>query len=50
VPINNLLRGGLSAGQLGVFIAPVNVGKTWLLSNTVVSAMKAGKNVIFYTL
>jgi hypothetical protein len=48
--INDLMNGGLGAGELGIFMAPTNVGKTWLLCATAIQAIKDGKNVIHFTL
>ncbi len=30
--INELMQGGLGAGELGVIVAPAGIGKTWVLS------------------
>lgn len=48
--INNLADGGLSAGELGVFVAPAGIGKSWALANVGAHAVKQGKTVIHYTL
>ena len=31
-PINDLMDGGLGPGELGVVVAPSDVGKTWILT------------------
>ena len=48
--INDLADGGLSAGELGVFVAPAGIGKSWALANVGAYAVKQGKTVIHYTL
>jgi len=48
--IDQLLDGGLGPGELGVFVAPAGIGKSWGLVNAAANAVKAGKNVIHYTL
>lgn len=42
--------GGLSAGELGVFIAPTGTGKSMALVNLGAAALKQGKTVVHYTL
>mgnify|MGYP003625276328 FL=1 len=48
--IDDLMDGGLGPGELGVFVAPAGIGKSWALVNAAASAVKAGKTVIQYTL
>lgn len=48
--IDDLMDGGLGPGELGVIVAPSGIGKTWVLSALGASAVKAGKNVLHYTL
>jgi len=48
--IDELMDGGLGPGELGVIVAPSGIGKTWVLSALGAAAVKAGKNVLHYTL
>jgi len=48
--IDNLMDGGLGPGELGVFVAPAGIGKSWGLVNVAANAVKKGLNVIHYTL
>ena len=48
--IDEVMDGGLSGGELGVVVAPSGIGKSWFLQALGVNALKAGKNVVFYTL
>lgn len=48
--IDILLDGGLAKGELGFIVAPAGSGKSWLLARLGAEAMKAGKNVIHFTL
>jgi replicative DNA helicase len=48
--INELMGGGLGPGELGVVVAPSGVGKTWVLSALGAAAVKAGLNVVHYSL
>ena len=48
--IDNLMDGGLGGGELGVVVAPAGIGKSFLLVNLGVQAIKAGLNVLHYTL
>ena len=48
--IDDLMDGGLGPGELGVFVAPAGIGKSWALVNVAANAVKAGKTVIQYTL
>jgi len=48
--IDNLMDGGLGGGELGVVVAPAGIGKSFLLVNLGVAAIKAGLNVLHYTL
>jgi len=48
--IDELMDGGLGPGELAVVVAPSGVGKTWVLSHIGAEAVKAGKNVLHYTL
>ena len=48
--INDLADGGLGKGELGVFVAPAGIGKSWALINVGAEAVRNGLNVIHYTL
>lgn len=48
--INNLLMGGLGAGDLGMVLGSPGGGKSWFLINLGAAAVKAGFNVCHYTL
>ena len=48
--IDDLMDGGLGSGELGVMVAPAGIGKSWALANVGSTAVKAGLNVIHYTL
>ena len=48
--IDDLMDGGLGPGELGVFVAPAGIGKSWGLVNAASNAVKAVKTVIQYTL
>ena len=48
--IDDIADGGLGKGELGVFVAPAGIGKSWALVNVGANAAKAGLNVIHYTL
>jgi replicative DNA helicase len=46
VGIDNLLKGGLGIGELGVVLAPTGTGKTTLLTKFANTAYNHGKNVL----
>ena len=48
--IDDLADGGLGSGELGVIVAPAGIGKSWALVNIGANAVKAGLNVVHYTL
>ena len=48
--IDDLMDGGLGPGELGVFVAPAGIGKSWGLVNVAANAVKKNLNVIHYTL
>jgi len=48
--IDGMTRGGLSAGELGVVIAPTGAGKTHVLCHLGAAAVKEGKTVVHYSL
>ena len=49
-PIDEVMDGGLGAGELGVVVAPAGIGKTWCLQNIGAHSVKQGLNVVHYTL
>ena len=48
--INELMQGGLGAGELGVIVAPAGIGKSWVLAAMGAYGISKGLNVIHYTL
>ena len=48
--IDDLCRGGLGSGELGVVIAPTGAGKSMVLVHLGTQALKEGKTVVHYTL
>jgi replicative DNA helicase len=48
--IDDLMNGGLGAGELGVIIGMAGGGKSWCLCHAGATAMKLGKRVLHYTL
>tara|TARA_X000001382_G_scaffold112711_1_gene90064 strand:+ start:66 stop:1430 length:1365 start_codon:yes stop_codon:yes gene_type:complete len=48
--MNELMQGGLGAGELGVVVAPAGIGKSWVLSSMGAYAISKGLNVVHYTL
>jgi replicative DNA helicase len=48
--IDSLTKNGLGMGELGVVIAPTGAGKSMALAHLGAHAVKAGKNVVHYTL
>lgn len=48
--IDDLMHGGLGAGELGFIIGTAGGGKSWTLVSIGAAAMKQGKNVLHYTL
>jgi len=48
--INELMQGGLGAGELGVVVAPAGIGKSWVLSSMGAYGISKGLNVVHYTL
>ena len=49
-PINEIMDGGLGAGELGVVVAPAGIGKTWCLQSIGANCVKKGLCVVHYTL
>ena len=49
-PIDEVMDGGLGAGELGVVVAPAGIGKSWCLQTIGSAAVKEGLNVVHYTL
>ena len=50
VDIDDISKGGLGKGELGVVVAPTGAGKSMVLVHLGAQALKAGKNVLHYTL
>ena len=48
--VNELMAGGLAAGELGVVVAPAGIGKSWGLVVLGAAAVKKKLNVIHYSL
>ena len=48
--VNELMSGGLAAGELGVVVAPAGIGKSWGLVVIGAAAVKKKLNVIHYSL
>ena len=48
--INEVMDGGLGAGELGVIVAPAGIGKFWTLQAIGASTIKENKTVVHYTL
>lgn len=48
--INDLTKGGLAPGELGIVIGASGSGKSWLLMHIGAAAIKAGKKVLHITL
>jgi len=48
--IDNLCKGGLGSGELGIIIAPTGAGKSMVLVHLGAHAIKEGKKVVHYTL
>jgi replicative DNA helicase len=48
--IDDILDGGLAAGELGIVVAPSGIGKSWVLQALGANALRAGMNVMHYTL
>lgn len=48
--IDNITKGGLGRGELGVVIAPTGAGKSMALVHLGAMALQAGLNVVHYTL
>ena len=48
--VDDLCRGGLGNGELGVVVAPTGAGKSMALVHLGSQAVKAGKTVVHYTL
>jgi replicative DNA helicase len=49
-PIDEVMDGGLGAGELGVVVAPAGIGKSWCLQTIGSAAVREGLNVVHYTL
>ena len=48
--IDDICKGGLGVGELGVVIAPTGAGKSHVLVHLGAQALKQGKNVVHFTL
>ena len=48
--INDIIDGGLGAGELGVIVAPAGIGKSWTLQALGSDVVKSGKTVVHYSL
>jgi replicative DNA helicase len=48
--IDEVAKGGLGKGELGVVVAPTGAGKSMVLVHLGAQALKQGKNVLHYTL
>jgi len=48
--IDDIAKGGLGKGELGVVVAPTGAGKSMVLVHLGAQAIKQGKNVLHYTL
>lgn len=48
--LDGFIQGGHGRKELGVVVAPTGTGKSMLLVHLGAAAMKAGKNVVYYTL
>lgn len=48
--IDQIMDGGLAAGELGIVTACAGSGKSWVLAKLGAEAMKQGKNVLHFTL
>ena len=48
--VNDIMDGGLGAGELGVIVAAAGIGKSWTLQVLGANIIKLGKTVVHYTL
>lgn len=48
--VDQLMDGGLAAGEMGIVTACAGSGKSWVLAKLGAEAMKMGKNVLHFTL
>ena len=48
--INDIIDGGLGAGELGVIVAPAGIGKSWTLQALGSDVVRSGKTVVHYSL
>lgn len=49
-PLDKLLGGGISAGELGCILAPTGIGKSMALVGIAYGAISQGLNAVYYTL
>lgn len=48
--LDDIMKGGLGNGELGLVMGGTGAGKSWMLQYFAVAALLANKNVIYYTL
>tara|TARA_B100000287_G_scaffold420139_1_gene459147 strand:- start:124 stop:1491 length:1368 start_codon:yes stop_codon:yes gene_type:complete len=48
--INDVMDGGLGAGELGVIVAPAGIGKSWTLQALGADGIRGDKTIVHYTL
>jgi replicative DNA helicase len=48
--VDEITDGGLAGGELGIVVAPSGIGKSWVLQALGANALRAGMNVMHYTL
>jgi replicative DNA helicase len=48
--LDEIMKGGLAPGELGVAIAPSGAGKSWILASLGANALRQGKTVVHYSL
>lgn len=48
--VDEIMGGGLPKGKMMIVMAPLGIGKTWILCQLGSAALKAGKTVLHYTL
>ena len=47
--IDQIMDGGLAAGELGVIVAPPGIGKSWGLAHIGKAALQNGRKIVHYT-
>lgn len=48
--IDDIMEGGLAAGEVAYIMGELGAGKSWLLTQIVINALKSGKNVLHISL